>query len=403
MMSHTRSNNQSLEGDAALPVHSFEDGAPTNDSSNDNGVDRSYQHQRLLHHCTPVPIFSVAIYLIFWVANGEMMQGVANGTLAPEPFDRPAFLSWFSYNSMLLSWIPLIWYCRKIRKCPLDEYLRFSWASASGLTYMLSCSCVMQFLLLVMNTLWIVGLRHISVAMSNAIYQVQAAVTVGLSVWCLGSRFVAAEAIGIVVSLLGVGLIVIPPLMDRPEDEETDNGVQFEGIVATLLSAVIWAVYQIAWRVISKGKPEVSRLEGLMDTAATLGVMGVCNLFLGWPVLLVVHWAGVERFELPSWSLVPALMLNALIEYSFDASLAVAIYLTSPVITAITAPLTIPISFASDHFLYGSPLQVGNYDWIGSLLVLLGVVWMELKITLPFLGRRAQTENPYVDMSERFG
>ena len=372
-----------------------------NNGSEDDQAVPQHGHQ-LFHYLTPIPILSVIVYLLLWVANAEMMQGVASGTLAPEAFDRPAFLSWFSYNFMLLSWIPIIWYCRRVLGCTVDAYLRSSWAGPSGLVYMLSASFAMQMLLLSLNMLWIFGLGHISVTVSNAVYQLQAAVTVASSVWCLGSRFTEAEGVGIFVSLVGVFLIVIPPLVDEPsEDADGDGNYVFLGILATLLSAVIWAVYQVAWRVIAKDKPEMTRIDGLMDTVATLGVMGVCNSCLGWPVLLVAHLTGIEPFEFPTWNLIPSLTRNGLIEYAFDNSLAIAIYLTSPVVTAMTAPLTIPIALVWDHFLHGSPFQVGSYDWIGSLLVLVGVVWMELKISLPcFAFRKPPTENSYTEMSE---
>jgi solute carrier family 35 protein F5 len=145
----------------------------------------------------------------------------------------------------------------------------------------------------------------------------------------------------------------------------------------------------------------MTRLEGLMDTVATLGVMGVCNFFLGWPVLLVVHLMGIEPFDFPSWNLIPSLTRNGLIEYAFDNSLAVSIFLTSPIVTAMTAPLTIPIALVWDHFLHGAPFQVGDYDWIGSLLVLVGVVWMELKISLPCFSRKSVTENSYNAMLDK--
>jgi drug/metabolite transporter (DMT)-like permease len=379
----------------------------TNDNNRSCKGDRDHEEnlteKNLRNHCTPVRILSVLIYLIFWVSNGERMQGVANGTMAPEPFDRPAFLSWFSYNFMLLSWIPLILYCRFFLHCTVREYFRSSWAGPSGFGYMLGCSYVMQMLLLALNILWIIGLNHISVAVSNAVYQLQAAVTVGLSVWCLGSYFAEAEGIGIVISLVGVVLIVIPPLVEESQDAaDSDNNSILRGIIATLVSAVIWAIYQISWRILSKDKPEMLQLDGLIDTFATLGVMGLCNLLLGWPVLLLVHWAGVERFYLPAWNMMPALTINGLIEYTFDVSLAVAIYLTSPVVTAMTAPLTIPIALVWDHYLHNSPFQVGNYDWIGSLLVLIGVVWMELKIPLTCFIRKPETEHPYNAMSVAF-
>lgn len=361
------------------------------------------------HHCTPVAIASIVLYLVLWVANCEKMQGVANGQFAPRPYDHPAFLSWTAYNFLLLSWLPLTVYCQLYLGCTIIQFLEEKWAGPSGLSYMVRWSCIMIFLLLSLNILWVVGLLHISVAVSNAIYQLQVAVTIGLDVWWLGDRLLGVEILGILISSLGVALIVIPPILeDSSGNEDEDSGGALLGTFATLISAVIWAVYQLTWKIISIDKPEMSGIEGLMDTFATLGMMGLANLLLGWPVVLFVHWARIDKFETPSWDLIPALTLNGLVEFSFDTSCAVAIFLTSPVITAITAPLTIPISLISDHFIYGSPFQVGSFDWIGSFFVLVGVVWMELKCAVPWISRgdadseAVCTETPlcYEEMSE---
>jgi drug/metabolite transporter (DMT)-like permease len=346
-----------------------------------------------------LPALSVAATLISAVANGVMMQGIANGSLqllvAPsdkvEPFDRPGFLSWTAYNCFLLSWIPLAWCCRRYRHCSVYSFLRSTWAPLGRLRFMLAWSCGMQLLLLLLNMAWVVGLTHISVAMSNAIYQLQAIVTIGLSVLCLKSRFVAAEAFGMMLSLLGVAIMVVSPLMVAEEEGSTseissDNKDPRIGLLATLLSAFVWGLYQVAWRVISIGKRDLSSLEGLMDTFATLGVMGVVNLLPGWPLLCLLHWTGIETFVLPSWNLLPALIANGLVEYFFDTTCAIAIYLTSPVTTAITAPLTIPMSLVWDSFQQqqnGSSSVTDYIDWIGASLVLAGVVWMELKIGVP--------------------
>jgi hypothetical protein len=80
-------------------------------------------------------------------------------------------------------------YCRHWRKCSVREYLQSTWAgSSSSLGYMILWSFGMQLLLLALNILWIIGLDYISVAVSNAVYQLQAAVTVWSAVWVLDSR-----------------------------------------------------------------------------------------------------------------------------------------------------------------------------------------------------------------------
>lgn len=320
-------------------------------------------------------ILTVSSALLFAVANGEVMQGIAHGTFSSSAtaYNKPAFLSWSAYNCFLLSWIPLKLCCRRLHNCSVSDFLQTQWASSGSMRRMLAWSFVMQLLLLCINILWVIGLTHdVSVSTSNAIYQLQTGVTVGLSVIWLKHRFVVAEALGIGLSLIGVAIIVVPPLLssDDNTNESSKDGVV--GECATLVSAVLWGFYQVTWQVI--GKREASGLEGLMDTLATLGVMGAVNLIIGCPLLFLLHWTGLELFEVPhESSLFSALVVNGLVEYAFDASCALSIYLTSPVVTAITAPLTIPLSMVWDG-------NVGNQnDWAGSVLVVLGVLWMELR------------------------
>ena len=142
---------------------------------------------------------------------------------------------------------------------------------------------------------------------------------------------------------------------------------------------------------------DVVKQKGLIKTFATLGVMGICNILLGWPVLLLLHWSGIETIDLkPIPNLWKALTINSLIETLFDTSCAVAIYMTSPVVTSIVAPLTIPISFFWDVWFRrtaddghdavnssSSSSSINNENlWLvllGSVLIVIGVVRIEIK------------------------
>ena len=142
---------------------------------------------------------------------------------------------------------------------------------------------------------------------------------------------------------------------------------------------------------------DVVKQKGLIKTFATLGVMGICNILFGWPVLLLLHWSGIETIDLkPIPKLWKALTINSLIETLFDTSCAVAIYMTSPVVTSIVAPLTIPISFFWDVWFRraaddghdainssGGNIKIENENlWlilIGSILIVIGVVRIEMK------------------------
>jgi len=332
-----------------------------------------------------LPIIVIVIYLITRVANGECYQGIANGWLTTNniPYNKPAFLTWYSYCFMLLSLLILYPYVQWYTDDSFRHFLFCTWPGKLGFRNAF-CSCLaMMYLLIVINILWVFGLDRISVSIANAVIQTQTGMTVALSVWILGDRFVFSQGLGIVVSLFGVLLIVVTPLYNKGADhgENHTSGSELIGIFLIIASSLLWAGYQLSWRILSetKNNGKLTRADGLIDTLASVAVMGFCNLVLGWPAIVLFHWTGLETFEYPSiWM---ALTLNGLVEYSFDVSCAFAIFLTSPVVTAITAPLTIPISLIWDSFMYKEPFYVGTTQIYGVLFVLLGVTLVELKPT----------------------
>jgi hypothetical protein len=165
----------------------------------------------------------------------------------------------------------------------------------------------------------------------------------------------------------------------------------------------------ISWRVFSERRffpNELGKWEGFLDTHMTLGMIGLTNFLFGWPLLFVFDWLQMEELSLPVLLLLPStsfdndnttttttttiwywLVVNGLIEYAFDASCAMTIYSTSPVVTAIVSPLTIPISFWVDAWLWGDggggSAAAGENStagpWMGVLLILAGVVLVETK------------------------
>jgi drug/metabolite transporter (DMT)-like permease len=208
-----------------------------------------------------------------------------------------------------------------------------------------------------------------------------------------------------------VAMIVLPPLLWNDPNDGEDSSPQHQtcpirsapplvvGTIATLVSAAIGGIYLVSWRVLWEKKERTSesanhpvretRLEGFVDAHMTLAMIGGCNFLLGWPILFLAHFLDWESFELPPtayhWWI---LNWNGLVEYSFDTSCAVTIYMTSPLVTSITAPLTIPLSLVTDRMLYPSSNSTsiasegGVWGWLGVVVILLGVVLLETKPNL---------------------
>ena len=371
---------------------------------------------------------SLAAFLVFWVANGEILQGISNGVLTPGnvPYDKPVFVTWFGYNFMMLGGLvfvlPYHGYCycsslysslprRQRQRQQQPGFRVLLWHTWPGkLGFVKACaSCVfIAYMLQVLNVLMIVGLECIPVSLSNAIYQLQTAFTIGLSVFLLHDRFVFSQGLGILVSILGVSLMVLPPLFQESQPSSLSSSClsssypMLLGTLATLGSAAIGGAYLVAWRVLEEQRrprrlddiaedeattnrsQNDSRWEGFMDTQMTLAMIGFCNFVFGWPVLVLADWVGLEPFQWPdSSTLWWILQGNGLVEYAFDASCAVAISMTSPVVVAVVSPLTIPLSIVADQWIYSDAVDGNSHhpwaSWLGSFVILSGIAILESK------------------------
>ena len=104
----------------------------------------------------------------------------------------------------------------------------------------------------------------------------------------------------------------------------------------------------------------------------------------------MAHILGWERFRWPVAEWRYYLVANGIVEYLFDASCAVAIYMTSPVVVAVVSPLTIPLSMLLvDQPISESPLTRANpssestklilLSWAGVVVIMIGIYIMETK------------------------
>jgi hypothetical protein len=358
-------------------------------------------------------VASLALYLVTWVANGVLLQGITSGFGDKRiSYNKPAAVTWFSYNFMMLSGL-IFWRHTQSSQESVYHFVRNTWAGDLGLKRATQRCIVIAYMLMLLNVFLVLGLECISISLSNAVYQLQTPLTLTLSVCCLQTRgkWVRAESIGLLVSLAGILFIVLPPLMsdgsggsggqsDKSQLGETSNSSCFvsssssasmlAGVLITVASAMIGGAYLVFWAIFSEQKDPVP-LKGRMefiDTHMTLGMIGLCNCIMGWPVLVGLHYFGLEEFQLPqssgAWRL---LVFNGLVEYAFDASCAVAIYMTSPVIVAVVGPLTIPLSMFVDNHFYGVTMVSEQHPWctwIGAAAILGGTGLLQYKPNLKF-------------------
>ncbi|KAJ2742523.1 hypothetical protein GGI20_004434 [Coemansia sp. BCRC 34301] len=173
-------------------------------------------------------------------------------------------------------------------------------------------------------------------------------------------RFNAMRLAAVLVSVLGVYSIV---KYGYDEANSTHMPLSWLGDLLALLSASLYGSYTT---LLKRRIGDESRL----DTPLFFGVVGLANILLLWPGLIILHYTGLETFQLPhSSSMWLMIALNALIgTFLSDYLWLLAMLMTSPLVVTLGLSLTIPLSMAGDILLKG--LRVSLPYYIGALMIL---------------------------------
>ncbi|KZP31217.1 hypothetical protein FIBSPDRAFT_849710 [Athelia psychrophila] len=142
------------------------------------------------------------------------------------------------------------------------------------------------------------------------------------------------------------------------------------GDLLALFSALFYALYVILLKV-------RIREESRIDMQLFFGFVGLVNIICLWPMGFVLHFTGVEPFELPSTQqAITGIILNMAITLSSDFIYVLAMLKTTPLVVTIGLSLTIPLAVLGD-FVLGRPAT--GQVLIGAGLVLVSFVAVGLQ------------------------
>lgn len=169
------------------------------------------------------------------------------------------------------------------------------------------------------------------------------------------------------VKVSAVALTIAGATLVARSDTEVEGSPAstWGGDALALVSACIYGAYTVQL------KRMVPDEERALSMQFVFGTIGLFVLLAGWPVLLILHATGIEKFELPTGQVFGFLLLNALVGTNLsDVMWAKALQLTSPLVATLGLSLTVPIGMLSDMLLRGRQFSVLYIS--GALLVLLG-------------------------------
>lgn len=156
------------------------------------------------------------------------------------------------------------------------------------------------------------------------------------------------------VSIVGIALINREESVSTSHSVDGGNGpeggypLQWLGNVLALASALLYGVYTTLLKV------RVGEDEERINMFYFFGFVGVFNVVLLWPVIILFDKIGIEKFALPPtghvWMIV---LVNASSTVISDFCWALAMLLTSPLVVTVGLSATIPLALAGDMVIKG--------------------------------------------------
>lgn len=179
-------------------------------------------------------------------------------------------------------------------------------------------------------------------------------------------HFSVRKLVGVLASLVGVGLISSIDVAGGDNEDrgsfphKTAHEIAIGDILA-LISAVIYGIYCV---VLKKRIGDESRV----NMPLFFGLVGLLNLLFMWPGFFILHWADIERFQMPPTAWITGIIaVNSTSSLVSDYCWAFAMLLTSPLIVTVGLSLTIPLSLIGQMLL--SATYTGWMYWLGAAVV----------------------------------
>lgn len=221
--------------------------------------------------------------------------------------------------------------------------------------------CILWFLA---NLLSNASLSHTSVGSSTILTSTSSFFTL-----IVGSLFGVETITGQKVQALInsiFGLCLITYGTDSNGDQVTAPPHAWLGNLMALGSALIYGIYATMLKV------RIGDYESRINMFHFFGFVGLFNIILLWPVIVIFNYTGVETFELPNsfhvWSIV---VVNASISIISDVCWALAMLMTSPLVVTVGLSATIPLAIAGDMAINS---RYGNFTYyLGAFLMVISI------------------------------
>lgn len=214
-------------------------------------------------------------------------------------------------------------------------------------------------------------LHYTTVASSTILTSTSSVFTLLFGTLFRVESFTLRKFLGVTASLAGIALISSADL----SGSSNENRGSFPhksirevaiGDAMALFSALLYGLYAVFMK---KRIGDESRV----NMPLFFGLVGLFNVLFLWPGFFILHFAEIEKFELPPDGRVAGIIVvNSASSLVSDFAWAYAVLLTSPIVVTVGLSMTIPLSLIGQMILNNQHASL--IYWIGALVVVASFV-----------------------------
>lgn len=251
---------------------------------------------------------------------------------------------------------------------------------------------------------WYVAVNLTSPSDLTAIYNCSAFFAYAFSVPLLHEKLRFDKSFAVLVAIVGVLVVAYgdasptkhggksggavggspqnPPPSAETGNDESEAKNRLLGNIIIGVGSVLYGFYEVLYKKLACPPEGTSAGRGMIFANTFGSLIGIFTLTVLWIPLPILHYSGLEIFELPRGEAAWMLGISVLANATFSGSFLVLISLTSPVLSSVAALLTIFIVAVVDWLLTGVPLApaaiVGGLLIIGAFMLLTWSTYREM-------------------------
>lgn len=229
----------------------------------------------------------------------------------------------------------------------------------------------------------------------TAIYNCSAFFAYAFSIPLLKEKPRMGKILAVAIAIIGVLVVAYGDGTDTDTDTDTDSdtdsgpggeipsGTRFLGNLIIGVGSVLYGLYEVLYKRFACPPSGTSAFRSVTFANTFGSMIGLFTIFVLWIPIPILHWTGIEPFEVPTGRAAWLLFWSIVMNMSFAGSFLVLISLTSPVFSSVASLLTIFIVAVSDWFVTGKPLSGASMLGGVFIMVAFGVLswstWKEIE------------------------